>query len=227
MISDVDEQLGRVLGRAARPRHVGRHLRRASPSDHGEQLGDQARSDKGGLFEASYHIPGIVRDPRHPEAARDASSPTFTENVDVFPTICDAIGIEVPAQCDGMPLTPFLEGERAAVVARRRPLGVRLALGVHLRGPHPWPWDRRLESKHLAVLRTDAAAYVQFGDGDWRCFDLAADPTWRTEITDPAAVLEPRAGHVDVAVTTRRPHAQRHVAVRRRDRARPRYVRLT
>jgi hypothetical protein len=30
---------------------------------------------------------------------------------------------------------------------------------------------------------------VHFGDGSWRCFDLAVDPTWQTEITDPAVVL--------------------------------------
>ena len=56
-------------------------------------------------------------------------------------------------------------------------------------GPHEWPWDRRLERQHLTVRRTDTLAYVQFGNGAWKCFDLAADPTWRTEVTDPAVVL--------------------------------------
>ena len=31
-----------------------------------------------------------------------------------MPTLCDAMGIEVPTQCDGFPLTPFLRGERPA-----------------------------------------------------------------------------------------------------------------
>jgi hypothetical protein len=39
------------------------------------------------------------------------------------------------------------------------------------------------------VRRERDAAYVQFGDGSWLCFDLAADPTWRTPIGDPARVL--------------------------------------
>ena len=55
--------------------------------------------------------------------------------------------------------------------------------------PHEWPWDRSLERQHLAVLRTDTYAYVQFGNGDWLCFDLEADPTWRTTVTDPHVVL--------------------------------------
>ena len=37
--------------------------------------------------------------------------------------------------------------------------------------------------------RVDDRAYVQFGDGSWRCFDLATDPTWQTEVDDPAVVL--------------------------------------
>jgi hypothetical protein len=39
------------------------------------------------------------------------------------------------------------------------------------------------------VSRTDTHGYVQFGDGSWLCFDLVADPTWRTTVTDPAVVL--------------------------------------
>jgi hypothetical protein len=31
---------------------------------------------------------------------------------------------------------------------------------------------------------------VQFADGDWLCFDIASDPTWRTPVTDPAIVLQ-------------------------------------
>ena len=39
----------------------------------------------------------------------------------------------------------------------------------------------------------------------WKCFDLAADPTWRTEVTDPAVVL-PEA---QAMLTWRSCHAER------------------
>ena len=55
------------------------------------------------------------------------------------------------------------------------------------------------------MRRTDSLAYVQFGNGSWRCFDLAADPTWRTEVTDPAVVL-PEA---QAMLTWRSRHAER------------------
>ena len=36
-----------------------------------------------------------------------------TESVDVLPTICDFMGVEVPRQADGWSLDPFLRGEPA------------------------------------------------------------------------------------------------------------------
>jgi hypothetical protein len=38
-------------------------------------------------------------------------------------------------------------------------------------------------------VRNRTHAYVQFGNGTSRCYDLAADPTWRTETADPAVLL--------------------------------------
>jgi hypothetical protein len=46
---------------------------------------------------------------------------------------------------------------------------------------------------------------VQFDDGEWRCFDLAADPAWRTEVTDRDIVLE----RAQAMITWRSTHAER------------------
>jgi arylsulfatase A-like enzyme len=112
----------------------------------------------------------------------------FSESVDVMPTICDAIRESVPAQCDGFPLTPFLQGEEPPrwPDAAHRDDDWRSLLVREL--PHRWPWDRELERHHLAVLRTGTHADVHFGTGHWSCFDLA-DPTWRTTVDDPTIVL--------------------------------------
>ncbi len=204
MCSEVDDQLGRVW----------EALRRAGQwndtivivtADHGEQLGDQGLIQKAGFFESSYRIPGIVRDPRRP-AAHGTVVDEFTENVDVVPTIAHLLGEQIPAQCDGYPLTPFLDGET--------PMAWRTA--AH------WEWDwrdtlgddtddlwnRNADRCNLAVVRNHTHAYVQFGNGSWRCFDLAGDPTWRSEVTDPAVVLslaqsmlEWRSRHLDRNLT--------------------------
>src|SRR5271168_4542387 len=64
-------------------------------SDHGEQIGDHWLIGKCGYFDGSYHIPLIVRDPRQQaESARGSVVSSFTENVDVMPTMLEAIGAE-------------------------------------------------------------------------------------------------------------------------------------
>jgi arylsulfatase A-like enzyme len=187
MIGEVDDQLGRLF-QGLRDLGVWDDTVVVVTADHGEMLGDHGLVQKLGYWEGSYHIPCIVRDPRRPQRAGTVVD-RFTENVDVLPTLCEVIGEPVPLQCDGRPLTPFLRGEEPRTWRTAahwefdwRSILIRVGLGG-------WPDDRRAEHLHLATVRTVTHAYVQFGDGSWRCFDLAADPTWRTEVVDPAVVL--------------------------------------
>ncbi len=206
MIEEIDHQLGRLWEAL---RRLGRWEDTVIvvTSDHGEQLGDHGLIQKGGFYGPSYHILGVVRDPRTPQGHGTVVD-RFTENVDIFPTLCELIGAEVPAQCDGRPLTPFLRGEqppawreaahwefdwRSAYIGRQR---------------DGRPWDGSSSTHHLAVRRDEHTAYVQFGDGSWRCFDLAADPTWHTETRDPAIVL-PAA---QAMLTWRSTHTDRTLA---------------
>ena len=134
MIGDVDAQVGRVLdalGQLGQWEDTFVLL----TSDHGEQLGDHGLINKLGYFEESYQVPAIVRAPTL-AGAHGSVVEAFTENIDFFPTICEALGIEIPAQCDGLPLTGFLEGRLPPMVARRGDMGVRLAI--------PRPSRRRL-----------------------------------------------------------------------------------
>jgi len=203
MVSEVDHQLGRVW-QALERLGFWDDTWILVTSDHGEDLGDHGLVGKSGYFEGSYHILGIIRDPRHPQT-HGSTLERFTENVDVFPTLCEVLGIDVPAQCDGLPLTPFLRGETPPWwrSAAHWEFDWRFTRIPH--GPRVWPWDRQLERQHLAVLRSERCAYVQFGDGSHLCFDLAADPTWRTETSDAALVL----AHAQAMLTWRSEHAER------------------
>lgn len=187
MISDVDHQLGRVWATLQRLDQWNDTVI-IVVADHGEQLGDHGLVEKIGWFEQSYHIVGIVRHPHHAQT-HGTSVRAFTENVDVLPTLAEVMGVEVPAQCDGRSLMPWLRGDDPA--SWRSSVHWEYDWRSFLLPwiEHPTPGDEALNSAHLAVTRTDDAAYVQFGDGTWLAFDVADDPTWRTPLTDTAGVL--------------------------------------
>ncbi len=204
MISEVDAQLARLWA-TLRELDMWDDTMIVVTADHAEMAGDHGLVGKLAWFESSYHILGIVRDPHHP-AAHGSTVQALTENIDLFPTICEAVGAPVPSQCDGVPLTPFLRGEQPRWWrdAAHWEFDWRDVI-LELDRPDGWPWDRRLETLNLAAVRDDRGMYVQFGDGTWRCFDLEADPTGRTELRDPERVL----GYAQQMLVWRARHADR------------------
>ena len=72
-----------------------------------------------GFFDQSYHIPCIIVDPRPiADATRGTVVEAFTEHVDLMPTILECVlgqgTAEIPRQCDGRSLLPFLTGATPA-----------------------------------------------------------------------------------------------------------------
>jgi len=185
MISEVDSHLGRIIERLEERGEYDDTLIVVT-SDHGDQLGDHGLIDKLGFFPQSYNILGLWRDPRAPHAGRVVTH--FTENVDIAPTLAGALGLDVPAQFDGRVLTPLFEGHD---VEWRTSAHYEWDWRGYVIADHdtPWPFDRSLSRQNLAVTVNDDTSYVQFGDGSFLCFDLAADPTWRTTCTDSSRIL--------------------------------------
>jgi len=181
MISEVDEQLGRVF-QAIEERGEWNETLIIVTADHGDQLGDHGLKEKLGFFPQSYNILGLWRDPRFPERG-GRSIGHFTENVDIMPTLAHALGAEIPAQCDGRVLTPLLNGDDAP-----------WRTSVHYEWDYryfaipgattPWPLERGLSKMNLATTLTEDWAFVHFGDGSSLLFDLQADDTWRTTSDD-------------------------------------------
>lgn len=184
MVAEVDAEMGRILDRLEALGQLDETVIIVT-ADHGEQLGDHGLLQKLGFFEESYRILCLVAAPGFPGGQ---VCDLVTEAVDLVPTVAELLGQEVPVQCDGHSLVKLLAGER--------PEGWRTSAHYEwdwrdlLLGPASRdPWDPNLYRQNLAVLRTEDAAYVQFGDGSALCFDLAADPTWHTTCDDPAVIL--------------------------------------
>ncbi|MEC9342496.1 MAG: alkaline phosphatase family protein [Pseudomonadota bacterium] len=112
LVAEVDHHLGRVLDWLDATGQAERTLVIVTV-DHGEMLGDKHMWGKHSVFEPAWHVPLIVRDPRHRGAAGRRVE-AITETVDIAPTILDWIGLEPPPQMDGLPLAPWLKGETPA-----------------------------------------------------------------------------------------------------------------
>ncbi|HUC35993.1 MAG TPA: alkaline phosphatase family protein [Acidimicrobiales bacterium] len=185
MQREVDDQLARLLGFVEDS-----GLRDSTlvvlTSDHGEMGGDHWLLEKFGYWDESFRIPLVVRDPTPAaDATRGLAVHDFTESVDIAPTILDWLGLEVPAQVDGWPLTPFLRGGQA-------PEHWRTAAHFEWDFRHPalkWAESRfGIPSDHcsLAVARGTSSKLVQFGaDPDTLpplLFGLDEDPDQRENL---------------------------------------------
>lgn len=75
-------------------------------SDHGWHLGDQDHWGKSTNFENSIRAPLIISAPGYRAGQR---SRALVEYVDVYPTLCELAGLEVPDYLEGNSVVPLLE----------------------------------------------------------------------------------------------------------------------
>ena len=99
LMSEVDTNLGRLFDYLKAKGHWDNTLI-VFTSDHGEQIGDHHLLGKMGYFDQSYHIPLIIRDPTARET-RGTQIDSFTENIDIMPTLLEWLDLPIPLQCDG------------------------------------------------------------------------------------------------------------------------------
>ncbi|MFT5112247.1 MAG: arylsulfatase A-like enzyme [Parasphingorhabdus sp.] len=110
LIKELDDNLGRLFNFLKKTNQWDDTLIILT-SDHGEQMGEHWLINKLGFFDASYHIPLIIRDPsRAADVTRGCHLTSFTENVDIMPTLLDRLGIDIPTQCDGLSLMSLVNG---------------------------------------------------------------------------------------------------------------------
>jgi len=143
-------------------------------ADHGEMLGDHDLWGKTSCFDAAFHTPLVIRDPRAPAAhGTQVSAPT--ESIDVMPTILERIGLTPPDTVDGRSLCTFLDG--ASPGEWRAHTFSELDYGDPI---SPGPVQRALgldaRDANLALLRTGAQTLVHFNGGlPSMLFDHAAE----------------------------------------------------
>ncbi len=79
-------------------------------NDHGEELGEHGKFGHGhSLYEELLRAPIVIHYP--PLIAPSVLKNEVAENVDLAPTIVDALGLKPMAKADGMSLLPLMKGE--------------------------------------------------------------------------------------------------------------------
>jgi len=111
MISNLDEQVGQILkaldlsGQAEKTLVI-------FASDNGLAVGSHGLMGKMSMYDHSVRVPLIISGPAVP---RDKRSDALAYLYDVYPTLCDLVGIEPPKSVEGLSLAPIIRGEKDSV----------------------------------------------------------------------------------------------------------------
>ncbi len=168
LMTEVDDNIGKII---ALLKETGQYENTVIvfASDHGVQMGDHHLVGIGPYFDQTLHIPLIIRAPDEKmEMQRDRVVGAFTENVDILPTLLDIFGGDIPMQCDGRSLVPFLLGGA--------PKKWRTEVHWEVDFRYMEGLDIDFEASSFNVIRDNHYKYVHFAAMPPLLFDLSNDP---------------------------------------------------
>jgi arylsulfatase A-like enzyme len=157
-VSFVDSQVGRVL-EALERNGLADDTIVVLWSDHGYHLGEKQITGKNTLWDRSTRVPLIFAGPGVKQGQRSGRA---TELLDMYPTLSELCGLEIPDHLEGLSLVPQLKDANAP---RSRP-----AITTHNHDNH--------------AVRTERWRYIRYADGSEELYDMVNDPN---EFTNLAA----------------------------------------
>ena len=111
MITHLDAHIGRVLEALEESGHAEDTII-IFAGDNGLAVGQHGLLGKQNLYEHSIRVPLVFSGPGIPAGER---SDALCYLLDIFPTLCDLVGLPTPESVEGRSLAPILSGERQAV----------------------------------------------------------------------------------------------------------------
>jgi len=152
-VSFMDDQVGKVL-RTLKEEGLEDNTIVVFTSDHGFHLGEHKFWMKVSLHEESVRIPMIIKVP----GKKPATCHSFTELVDLYPTIAELAGLKYSKHIQGESLVKVLDNPEKKVRDQ--------AFSVSLHG-------------NALMIRTDKWAYIQYKEdasAGMELFDMENDP---------------------------------------------------
>lgn len=164
MVSEVDAQIGRVLDAVESSPFAG-NTYIVFAGDNGLAVGQHGLMGKQNVYDHSVRVPLMIAGPSIPQGRK---SDSFVYTFDIFPTICELAGIEVPDTVDGQSLlapvrNPGERGRESMFYAYRT-------------------FQRAIRNREWKLIR-----YTVGGKETLQLFHVAKDP-WETKnlAGDPA-----------------------------------------
>ncbi|MGD8450517.1 MAG: sulfatase [Phycisphaerae bacterium] len=103
----MDAQFGRVLDELKKSKRYDNTII-VVLGDHGEGLGDHNHWHHRILYQEQIRVPYIVR---LPDGPRNQVIGDLVREMDIYPTVLEALGVASPAPVDGLSLRPLLQGQ--------------------------------------------------------------------------------------------------------------------
>ncbi len=110
-IENIDRQVGRVIEQLESMGEL-ENTYVFFTADHGIAVGRHGLTGKQNLYEHTWRVPMIVRGPG---IKPGSSASGYVYLLDVFPTLCDLAGIEIPDVVEGKSFRSVLEGRQERV----------------------------------------------------------------------------------------------------------------
>jgi len=158
MITHLDAALGRVL-EALRTKGALENTIIVFSGDNGLAVGRHGLMGKQNLYDHSVRVPLIFAGPGIPNGRQ---SHTLTYLLDIFPTLCDMVGVSVPNSVEGVSMLPCLKDPDA-----KRRDNLYLAYDNSIRG--------MTDGRHKLI---------EYACGATQLFDLADDPSEMRNLVD-------------------------------------------
>jgi arylsulfatase A-like enzyme len=175
MITHMDHRIGDIL-QALDNKGLTNDTVVVYTSDHGLSIGQHGLMGKQNMYDHSVRIPFILRGGELPTNRKIDS---LLQQYDIFATLCDLVGAEIPAGIDGQSALPLIRGETDSI---RHVVGAVYKDVQRMICDGRWKLIRYYRSS-LKPIGTDAVQLFDLRDDPEETCNLAALSTYR-EIRD-------------------------------------------
>jgi arylsulfatase A-like enzyme len=164
MITHLDDAIGQILQRLEERGELENTLI-VFAGDNGLALGQHGLLGKQNLYEHSTRVPLIFAGPGIPQGHQ---AHELVYLLDIYPTLCDLLGLDIPDSVQGRSLAPLLAPKKSGGTPREF---LYLAYCDSIRG-----------------LTTGRHKLIEYACGETQLFDLQTDPTETRNLADDPAL---------------------------------------